>query len=177
MRARGHYVEPTLQPEYDPDTQAPPFRGPLEQDDNGNWHQTWVVRDLTNEERAERVESTRADKIREINDAYESQVRPLIRDYPEIEQQTWPSQDAEARAYLAWLGAAQGDAPATPVLDNILAGRNGDDGTETLEQLSRAVMENAEQFTQAQQLTGKRQRLVKQARAAESAEALDAIVW
>ncbi|MFI0472230.1 hypothetical protein ACGLWX_05840 [Halomonas sp. HMF6819] len=49
MRARGHYVEPAPQPGYDPQTQEVQ-QGQLEQDTDGNWHQTWSVRDLTQEE-------------------------------------------------------------------------------------------------------------------------------
>ncbi|WP_447556438.1 hypothetical protein [Vreelandella sp. EE22] len=151
--------------------------GPVEETEEGVWQRTWSVRDFTPEERAGRLEADREDKIREINDAYSDQVHPLIRDYPEPEQQTWASQDAEARAYLAWYNVQQGEPPATPVLDNILAGRNADDGTETLHDLCLAVRENAELFTQAQQLTGKRQRLVKQAREAQTREALEVISW
>lgn len=125
----------------------------------------------------ELLAEAQAAKIREINAAYTEQVQPLIKDYPEIEQQTWIAQESEATAYLTWYVDQQGDAPAAPVLDNILAGRNGDDGTETMQELCLAVRENADMFTQAQQLTGKRHRLVKQVRAAEALDALDGIVW
>ncbi|WP_252109040.1 MULTISPECIES: hypothetical protein [unclassified Halomonas] len=126
---------------------------------------------------AEELKSAIADKIEEINAAYTAAVTPMIRDYPEIEQSTWWAQEGEARAYLAWFDEQQGEPPATPVLDNILAGRNGDDGSETLWELCLAVMENAAMFTQAQQMTGKRQRLAKQARSVETRDALDAIDW
>jgi hypothetical protein len=63
------------------------------------------------------------------------------------------------------------------VLDNILLGRNGSDGTETLVELCEAVVSNAERFTQFQQLTGKRQRLVKAVRGAETVAAVNAIRW
>ncbi|RUR51536.1 hypothetical protein [Vreelandella populi] len=126
---------------------------------------------------AEKLADAQAAKIEQINGAYTAQVRPLIKDYPEIEQQTWIAQEAEARAYMAWHADQQGNAPATPVLDNILAGRNGDNGSETLQELSLAVLANADMFTRAQQLTGKRQRLVKQVREAKALEALDGITW
>ena len=116
-------------------------------------------------------------KIVEINAAYVDAITPLIKEYPEIEQATWLVQEGEARAYLAWHENVQGEAPATPVLDNILLGRNGEDGTETLHELSAAVIENADMFTQAQQLTGKRQRLVKGARKAETVEDIELIEW
>lgn len=125
----------------------------------------------------ELLAGAQAAKIKEINDAYSEQAEPLVRDYPEIEQQSWTEQNQEARAYLAWYAAPHGDAPATPVLDNILLGRNGEDGTETLVELCEAVVSNAERFTQFQQLTGRRQRLVKQVRAAGTDEVVNAISW
>lgn len=125
----------------------------------------------------ELLADAQAAKINEINAAYTEQVQPLVKDYPEIEQQTWIAQESEATAYLAWHNDQQGDAPATPVLDNILAGRNGNDGTETLQELCLAVRENADMFTQAQRLTGKRQRLVRAVRAAETEDAAKAINW
>jgi hypothetical protein len=45
MKKRGHYVEPTPRPNGDVVKQ-----GPLEQDSEGNWRQTWVVRDFTADE-------------------------------------------------------------------------------------------------------------------------------
>lgn len=126
---------------------------------------------------AELLAEAQAAKITEINDAYSAEAEPLIKDYPEVEQATWIAQEAEARAYLEWHADPQGDAPATPVLDYILIGRNGEDGTETLAELCQAVVSNAERFTQFQQLTGKRQRLVKAVRAAEAVEAVNAIQW
>ncbi|MCC4288534.1 hypothetical protein [Vreelandella aquamarina] len=63
------------------------------------------------------------------------------------------------------------------MLDNILLGRNGDDGTETLADLCEAVIHNADRFTLFQQLTGRRQRLVKAVRAAGTVEGVNAIQW
>ncbi|RUR43383.1 hypothetical protein [Vreelandella populi] len=126
---------------------------------------------------AEKLADAQAAKIQQINAAYTEQVQPLVKDYPDIEQATWIAQEIEARAYLAWHVDQHGAAPATPVLDNILTGRNGDGGSETLQELSQAVLENADMFTHAQQLTGKRQRLVKQVRETKVEEALDGISW
>lgn len=174
LNAAGFFeIHDTPLPHGDVVTQGDP-----EQDADGIWRQTWHARDYTPEERAEHLSNARQSKIEEINDAYNEQTAPLVRDYPEREQQTWIAQEEQARAYLAWRAAgAQGEPPATPVLDNILLGRNGDNGTETLEELCHAVLENAAMFAEAQQLTGKRQRLVKLARAAETEEALEAITW
>jgi post-segregation antitoxin (ccd killing protein) len=126
---------------------------------------------------AELLADAQAAKIREINDAYTAEAEPLIREYPEVEQQSWTEQNREARAYLAWYADPQGDAPATPVLDNILLGRNGEDGTETLAELCEAVVNKAGQFTLFQQLTGKRHRLVKAVRTATTVEGKNAINW
>ena len=126
---------------------------------------------------AEILADAQAAKIKEINDAYTAAAEPLISEYPEVEQQSWTEQNREARSYLEWHADPQGDAPATPVLDNILLGRNGEDGTETLAELCEAVVSNAERFTLLQQLTGKRQRLVKAVRAAGTEEAANAIEW
>jgi post-segregation antitoxin (ccd killing protein) len=126
---------------------------------------------------AEILADAQAAKIKEINDAYTAAAEPLISEYPEVEQQSWTEQNREARSYLEWHADPQGDAPETPVLDNILLGRNGEDSTETLAELCEAVVSNAERFTLFQQLTGKRQRLVKAVRAAEAVEAVNAIQW
>ena len=126
---------------------------------------------------AELLAEAQAAKIREINDAYSAEAEPLIREYPEVEQQSWTEQNREARAYLEWHADPQGKAPATPVLDNILLGRNGEDGTETLAELCEAVVSNAERFTLFQQLTGRRQRLVKAVRAAEGEIEVRNIFW
>ena len=126
---------------------------------------------------AEVLQEAQVKKIAEINARYTEEAEPLIREYPAIEQQTWPSQNYEARAYLAWLEDPQGEKPSTPVLDAILLGRNGEDGTETMAELCAAVIGNAEMFTQFQQLTGKRQRLVKAVRAATVVDDVNAISW
>ncbi|MBR9923642.1 MAG: hypothetical protein GYB28_01465 [Gammaproteobacteria bacterium] len=126
---------------------------------------------------AELLADAQAAKIAEINARYTAQAEPLIKDYPDVEQSTWPSQNYEARAYLAWVDDPQGEQPSTPVLDAILLGRNGEDGTETMAELCAAVIDNAEMFTQFQQLTGKRQRLVKAVRAATVVDDVNAISW
>lgn len=136
--------------------------------------QWWVTKPT----KEDQLNAARAVKIDEINAAYVEVVTPLIRDYPQIERDTWWAQEPEATAYLEWEKfGGDTDPPPTPVLDNILLGRNGEDGTETLHDLSLAVLDNAQRFTEAQRLTGKRQRLVKLARAAETLEVLDAISW
>lgn len=125
------------------------------------------------------LEVLRQRKIVEINAQYVEAITPLICDYPEVEQATWLAQEREARAYLEWeeFDVENESAPPTLVLDNILIGRNGEYGTETMQQLCLAVLENADLFATAQQLTGKRQRLVKGARKAERVEDIELIEW
>lgn len=125
----------------------------------------------------ELLAEARAKKIAELNGAYEKEAASLVHEYPEVERNSWSEQKREAEAYLSWDKDQQGDAPETPVLDNILIGRNGETGTETLVELCEAVLDNVVRFTQFQQLTGKRQRLVKLVRGAPTVEAVEAISW
>ena len=165
-------IHSTPRPTGDVVTQSQP------EERDGKWYQTWEVRDYTEDELEDQLEQLRANKISEINSAYSAAVDPLIREYPEPEPLSWAHQDTEAQAYLAWQASgAQGDAPATPVLEQILAGRNGDDGTETMLELCEAVERNAVAFRQSQVLTGKRQRLVRLVREAESIEEVEAVEW
>lgn len=135
---------------------------------------SWMVLPKTHEDL---LADAQAKKIAEINAAYTAQAEPLIKEYPQVEQSTWPSQNYEARSYLDWLGDPQGEQPSTPVLDAILLGRNGEDGSETMAELCTAVIDNADMFTQFQQLTGRRQRLVKDIKQATTAEDVNAISW
>lgn len=154
----------------------PAPEGYTDEERPSRWHEwngsEWV------EDAAAHLEDARGAQIQAINDAYSAAVAPLIKDYPQPEPLSWAHQDAEAQAYLVWHAEGeQGDPPATPVLDRILTGRNGDAGTETMLELCEAVERNAEMFRQAQELTGRRQRLVRAVRAAETVEEVEAVVW
>lgn len=127
---------------------------------------------------AELLDDAKAAQLREINDAYDEQMRPLIRTYPEIEREGWGEQKAEAKAYQAWIDAGSaGNPPATPTLEFILAGRNGADGTETLAELVGKVLDNVVRFQAAQEMTGYRHRLEKRIFAAETVDAVRAVTW
>ncbi|WP_277810693.1 hypothetical protein [Chromohalobacter canadensis] len=166
-------IQPTPRPDGDVVTQGKP-----EQRDDGKWYQTWDVREFTPEERAERLEQAKAEALRDLNAAYTATVQPLVRSYPETEQQTWLAQEDEAQAYQAWIdGGRTGDAPATPKLDRILAGRNGADGTETIEELVGKVLRNAEAFAQALDLMGVRHRSERLINAAETVDDVRAVTW
>lgn len=166
-------LHPTERPEGDVVTEGAP-----EQHSDGTWHQTWEVRGYTPDEAAEALNQAKAEKVAEINAAYQQAVGSLITEYPDPEPLSWAHQDTEARAYIKWHDdGEQDDPPETPVLDAILAGRNGADGTETLLELSQAVRANAAAFIQVQQLTGKRQRLTKAIDAAVSVNDVEMIHW
>ncbi|WP_353980930.1 hypothetical protein [Salinicola endophyticus] len=127
---------------------------------------------------AERLADAQATAMQRLNQNYEAAAGPLIRDYPESERLSWGTQQAEATAYRTWQSAGeQGDAPATPALAAILAGRNGNAGTETLEQLVAAVIARAEAFIAWQTFTGTRQRGEWAIQAATTPDAALAVTW
>lgn len=132
---------------------------------------------FSDEEKAAMLARAKERALQRINTAYTAAAQPLVKEYPEVETKGWDQQKADAEAYLAWHETQQGEPPQMMVLDKILAGRNGEDGTETLYELCLAVQRNAAAFAEFQLLTGKRQRLAKLARAAETLEALEAIQW
>lgn len=124
------------------------------------------------------LDAEKAKQLRKLNDDYVAAIRPLIKSCPEVEREGWGEQKAEAQAYQAWIDAGSaGDPPATPTLDYILAGRNGEDGTETLAELVGKVLANVARFQAAQELTGKRHRLEKRIEQAKSVEEVQAVVW
>ncbi|MAX33213.1 MAG: hypothetical protein CME72_09135 [Halomonadaceae bacterium] len=117
-------------------------------------------------------------RLEAINDAYNEQMRPLIKSYPEIEREGWGEQKTEAQAYQDWLDAGgAGEPPSTPTLKYILAGRNGDDGTETLAELVGKVLANVATFQESQELTGKRHRLEKAINNAATKAEVEAVAW
>ena len=127
---------------------------------------------------AEKLKQAKRQQLRKLNDDYDAAIRPLIKSYPEVEREGWGEQKVEAQAYQAWIDAGSaGDPPATPTLDYILAGRNGEDGTETLAELVGKVLANVARFQAAQELTGKRHRLKKRIEQAETVEEVQAVVW
>ncbi|WFF40383.1 hypothetical protein EVC62_02085 [Salinicola endophyticus] len=127
---------------------------------------------------AERLANAKATALRRLNQGYEAAAGPLIRDYPESERLSWTQQQNEATAYQAWIDSgSEGDAPATPALSAILAGRNGADGTETLADLVAAVLRNAEAFIAWQTFTGTRQRGEWAIQQAETPEEARVVTW
>lgn len=161
MRRLGHCVEPTPRPAGDVVTQGQP-----EQRD-GQWYQTWEVRDYTEEELAEHLEQRRADKLQEINDAYQTELDAILNDYPNAETKTWDKQESEARAWDA------DNTSPTPLLDAVADGRNMDKA-----ELVQRVLAKADAWIALSgKATGKRQRLEDEISSAATLDALDAIQW
>lgn len=110
-------------------------------------------------------------RIRLINNEYHRTLSLYIKDYPSIETKTWPIQETEARGFL------NDPTYSTPMLDKILEGRNGTDGTETLSQLAQAVVTHSDEFKTIQTFTGYRQRLEKAIKNATTVSEVDSVVW
>lgn len=112
------------------------------------------------------LEHLRVAKINEIKLEAEWTAAQLTEGYPDFEMKTWPAQEAEA---LAW--DADNTVP-TPRID-AMAGYRGMDRVEYLQRTLAKVL----YFQKVSDyLVGTRQKYVDQAKAAESAEDLDAIV-
>ncbi|WIX33287.1 hypothetical protein QO259_01115 [Salinicola sp. JS01] len=108
--------------------------------------------------------------LQRINAASEAALAELRRQYPQYEIDTWPQQEAEARAWQTDNNAH------TPTLDGIAARRGI-----AFDELVRRVIANAEAYRPiVTDVIGKRQRLEDQIRAAVDAgdaEAIRAISW
>lgn len=102
-----------------------------------------------------------------INQAFAARYQALTEGYPQGEKETWPDQKSEV---LAW---AADPAVATPYLDGIAAQRQMD-----AQEFRRRTLAKVQLFTAVSQvLVGRRQRYEDQIDAAQSAEALELIVW
>lgn len=102
-----------------------------------------------------------------INQAFDMRYAVVTEGYPQGEKETWPDQKAEA---LAW---AADPAVATPYLDGIAAQRQMDPI-----EFRQRTLAKVHLFTQVSQvLVGRRQRYEDLIAAAETTEAVAAIVW
>ena len=111
------------------------------------------------------LEAARAEKLREINAAYEEALARVTADYPPSERLSFEKQEAEASAWTA-----DGDAP-TPFMDALAAGRGMDKAT-----LARKILEKAALFAAVTgALTGQRQRFEDETASARTLEAVDAV--
>lgn len=122
---------------------------------------------LSDEEKAAILDQRRADKLREINGAYQNELNVILSDYPSAETKTWDKQEAEARAWNA------DNAAPTPLLDAVAAGRDMDKA----ELVGRVLAKADAWIALSGQATGKRQRLEDEISNATTLDALDAIEW
>ncbi|WP_110665204.1 hypothetical protein [Salinicola halophilus] len=127
--------------------------------------------------RAELLNDARAAALQQLNAGYEADAAPLVRDYPQTERLSWDRQLYEAQAYQQWRDAGEGDPPATPTLESILRGRNGRDGSETLEDVVGAVLRRADRFLEWQEMTGIRHRGERLIQEAKTVDAVQAVTW
>lgn len=106
-------------------------------------------------------------QLRLINQAFDVRYAVVTEGYPQGEKETWPDQKAEA---LAW---EADPAVATPYLDGIAAQRQMD-----RVEFRQRTLAKVHLFTQVSQvLVGRRQRYEDLIAAAETTEAVAAIVW
>lgn len=77
----------------------------------------------------------------DVRQEADRRMQVILSQYPRGEDRTWPDQKSEAQAYVEWLNlGAVGQPPETPTLSGILINE------ETLEDLSRSVLSNADAF-------------------------------
>lgn len=132
------------------------------------WQWTWDGEKpvIKTEYRDEWLGGIKSRKLDEINDAYQQAIATLTPTYPDDERLTFDKQEAEARAWLA-----DNSAP-TPFVDALAAGRQMDKA-----ELVSRIIAKADAFALASgSLTGQRQRYEDMLDAAETADAVAAIV-
>lgn len=105
---------------------------------------------ITAEQRAAEVAAAKLKvRITANNDAYNAATVALTVDYPQLEKDTWPTQDKESRAWVA-----DPDGAVTPWIDRAASERGI-----TREEYLRRTLAKAEQFKVLSAfLTGRRQR-------------------
>lgn len=113
------------------------------------------------------LEEAKAEKVMDINMAYESELSSILDKYPDVETKTWDKQESEARAWLA------DNSADTPLLDALAQGRQMD----MAELVSRVIAKADAWVALSGAATGKRQRLEDEIEAATTVEDVDAIVW
>jgi hypothetical protein len=131
---------------------------------------------LTPEEEAERdaeeaahaenkFPSARSAKLSEVNTECDSRMAVLVSGYPEREQQTFPKQEQEARAFIVDATAA------TPMIDALSLNR----GIGKVSLASRIIAKADAFAAYSGMMIGYRQKLEDQITAANTQEQLDAI--
>lgn len=111
---------------------------------------------ITAEQKAEEALSTAyASKLAANNTAYEAATLAITADYPQLEKDTWPTQDQEA---AAWLASA---AALTPWIDRAAVER----GIDREEYLRRTIVKSRQFKALSSFLTGRRQKYEDQIKA------------
>lgn len=111
------------------------------------------------------LDEARAAKLSDINEGAQMQLDEAFNSYPEAEQKSWPTQEREARAWLA------DNAAPTPMLNEIATARGL-----TLADLCARVVVKADAFAaQSGAIFGKRQAYEDQLNLATSLAEVDAI--
>jgi hypothetical protein len=112
----------------------------------------------------------KAAALNRINAAYQAAVSAMITNYPKDEVESWPKQEAEARAWL------NDPSATTPWMDGAAAGRGI-----SKPQLASKIIDSANRFAAAHgELTGKRQKLRDRIAAlgdAPTQAQLDGVQW
>ena len=103
-------------------------------------------------------------KKNEVEAWFSTMEKPLLKEYPEIERDSWPQQYDEAVAYL------EDNEADTPLLDGLCAGRLDDKQT-----LAQKILANRQAFAAAGLAIGTRKRLLKAIDACDTQEQLDAV--
>jgi hypothetical protein len=115
----------------------------------------------------ESLYGAKADRLAEINAACDAQVAAIKATYPDTEVQSWPKQEAEARAL-------QENASAhTPLLNAIAAQR----GISQAELAAKVLIKSDAFAVFTGAAFGKRQKLEAQIDAAKTIEQVSAISW
>ena len=113
------------------------------------------------------VDAQRPNKLFQINQHFEQAMAELVAQYPQMERESWPQQEKEARAYLADPTAA------TPLLDALATARGV-----AKDVVAQKIVAKADAFAAAAgALIGKRQALEDAISAATTIEELEAISW
>ncbi|TLX54854.1 hypothetical protein DN824_20440 [Stutzerimonas nosocomialis] len=113
-----------------------------------------------------RFESAREEVIASNNGRYSTATAALTADYPQLEKDTWPTQDKESRAWVA------DQSSPTPWIDDAARER----GLHREEYLRRTLVKARQFEILSAFLTGRRQRYEDQVKAASSQSELDAII-
>jgi hypothetical protein len=117
-----------------------------------------------------KLETVKTEKLNEINTSFGQAMLPIINGIPATERDSWAKQEDEARAYIAYGGAA------TPLIDALAATR----GVDKAELVSRIIAKADLFATISGQLIGKRQALEDAVNALSdkaTADDVDAIKW